>query len=93
MLYHIFIPFFGDFWRLSENLLHQFSNSLLQKVLEAESSSTVCLLCLYSSAEIALNIIKVLFLEKFEVFFLFFFFFFVYSVALYNYQSVEGLHV
>ena len=28
------------FRRLSENLLHQFSNSLPQKVLEAESSST-----------------------------------------------------
>ena len=39
MLYHIFIPFFDT---LSETfgLLHQFSN-LPQKVLEAESSSTV----------------------------------------------------
>ena len=76
------------FRRLSENLLHHFSNSLLQKVLEAESSPTVCLFCLYSSAEIALNIIKVLFLPKIEVFFGF-----VYLVAIYNYQSVEGLHV
>ena len=55
------------FRRLSENLLHHFSNSLLRKVLEAESSPTVCLFCLYLSAEIALNIIKVLFLQKFEV--------------------------
>ena len=80
---------FRRLWRTSgESFHHLFSNSLLPKVLEAELSPTVCLFCLYSSAEIALNIIKVLFLQKFEVFFGF-----VCSVAIYNYQSVEGLHV
>ena len=69
MLYHIFIPFFDTLSETFGESFYQFSNSLPQKVLEAESSSTVCLFCLYSSAEIALNIIKLLFLQKFEVFF------------------------